>query len=54
MDTTKQVLIIQKTKDFVKNKLEGEGSGHDWLHISRVLKNAILIGENEDVDMFIV
>lgn len=54
MDTTKQTLIIQKTIDFAKKKLEGEGSGHDWLHISRVLKNAILISETEDVDMFIV
>ena len=54
MNRTQQLAIIQKTTNFVKNKLQGEGSGHDGLHISRVLKNAILIGENEDVDMFIV
>ena len=46
--------IIQKTKKFVKNKLEGEGSGHDWQHVERTWKNAILIGKSEDVDMFIV
>ena len=26
-------LIIEKTKEFVKEKLYGEGSGHDWFHI---------------------
>lgn len=50
----KQDKIIQKTKVFVKNKHEKEGSGHDWQHVLRVLKNAILIGENENIDMFIV
>ncbi len=33
-------LIIEKTKEFVRNKLEGEGSGHDWWHIVRVYNNA--------------
>lgn len=28
--------IIAKTADFVRDKLEGEGSGHDWWHILRV------------------
>ncbi|MBD3231948.1 HD domain-containing protein [Candidatus Dependentiae bacterium] len=50
----KQDKIIQKTKVFVKNKRKKEGSGHDWQHVLRVLKNAILIGENENIDMFIV
>ena len=27
-------LIIEKTKEFVKNKLYGEGSGHDWFHLA--------------------
>jgi len=27
---------VTKTADFVRNKLEGEGSGHDWWHILRV------------------
>ena len=29
-------LMIEKTKSFVKDKLEHEGSGHDWFHIERV------------------
>ena len=32
--------IIEKTKEFVRNKLEGEGSGHDWWHIVRVYNSA--------------
>ena len=28
-----KALMIDKTKEFVKNKLYGEGSGHDWFHI---------------------
>jgi uncharacterized protein len=39
--------IINKTKDYVRGKLEGEGSGHDWWHIYRVWKNAVAIGEQE-------
>jgi len=54
MATINQPEIIQKTKKFVKNKLEGEGSGHDWQHVERTWKNAILIGKNEDIDMFVV
>ena len=32
----------------------GEGSGHDWWHVYRVWKNAIHIGKQESVDMFVV
>jgi uncharacterized protein len=46
--------IIPRTADFVKAKLSGEGSGHDWFHVERVWKNAIHIGKQESVDMFIV
>lgn len=47
-------LMVQKTKDFVKNKLYGEGSGHDWFHIERVYNMAKFIAEKEDADYFIV
>ncbi len=46
--------IIKQTIRFVKNTLEGEGSGHDWWHIYRVWKNALFIGKKENVDMFVV
>jgi len=47
--------IVEKTKQFVKETLEGEGSGHDWWHIYRVHNMAVRIGRQEsDVDMFVV
>lgn len=47
-------LIIEKTKEFVKNKLYGEGSGHDWFHIERVYNLARYIAQKENADFFIV
>ena len=32
--------IIQKTADFVRNKLSGENSGHGWEHAKAVWENA--------------
>lgn len=48
--------IIEKTKEFVKNKLSGEGSGHDWWHVYRVYNISVSIAkdEKEDVNLFIV
>lgn len=46
--------IIKKTNDFVKDKLHGEGTGHDWYHIDRVRRNALNIGKKEGADLFIV
>ena len=46
--------IIQNTIQFVKETLEVAEGGHDWFHIERVYKNALLISENEKVDSFIV
>lgn len=47
-------MIIQNTVTFVKETLAGAEGGHDWFHIERVWKNAKLIGQTEDVDMFVV
>lgn len=47
-------LMIEKTKDFVKEKLYGEGSGHDWFHIERVYNLSKFIAEKENADIFIV
>lgn len=46
--------ILKKTEEYIKNRLSGEGSGHDWWHVYRVWKNAIYIGKYEDVDLFVV
>ncbi|HBS48414.1 TPA: phosphohydrolase [Candidatus Dependentiae bacterium] len=49
-----QQKIIQQTADFVKSKLYGQGTGHDWWHASRVWKTALEIGKKEGADLFVV
>ena len=46
--------IIQDTIAFVKETLKNAEGGHDWFHIERVYKNALLIAKNETVDGFII
>jgi uncharacterized protein len=53
--------IITLTANRVKSHLSGEslpagqaGTGHDWWHVYRVWQNAIHIGKQEKVDMFVV
>lgn len=46
--------IIANTEEFVKGKLLGEGSGHDWWHIKRVWDLAKNIAKEENADMFVV
>ncbi|MFW2136290.1 HD domain-containing protein [Chryseobacterium sp. TY4] len=46
--------IIDKTTDFVKEKLQGAEAGHDWYHIERVWKLSKKISENETCDAEIV
>jgi len=46
--------IIKKTQDYIRELLEGEGSGHDWWHIHRVRNNALSIAKAYKVDLFVV
>ena len=46
--------IIEKTINFVKSELKNAEGGHDWFHIERVYKNAMLISEIENVDKTVV
>jgi len=46
--------IVNQTADYIKTKLTGEGSGHDWWHVYRVWKNAVHISKHENVDLFVV
>ena len=46
--------IVDKTIDFVKAKLENTEGGHDWFHIERVYKNALLIALTEDCNLIVV
>lgn len=46
--------LIDNTIVFVKEKLQNAEAGHDWFHIERVYKNALLIASNEECDLNIV
>ena len=46
--------LIDNTILFVKQQLENAEGGHDWFHIERVYKNALLIAEGVDCDLTVV
>ena len=46
--------LISNTIAFVQKELEGAEGGHDWFHIERVYKNALLIAKEEDVNLLVV
>lgn len=46
--------ILRKTEQYVRERLQGEGSGHDWWHIHRVRNTALYIAQEEKADLFLV
>ena len=50
----KESPLILVTKAFVQQELANAEGGHDWFHIERVYKNALIIAEDEDVNIEIV
>ncbi len=46
--------IIEKVKKYVKEKMEGETTGHDWWHSRRVLRLSKKIAKKEGGDGFII
>jgi uncharacterized protein len=46
--------LIDQTIVFVKETLAQAEGGHDWFHIERVYKNALLIAASENCDLEIV
>jgi uncharacterized protein len=47
--------IIETTVEFVKKQMGEDSTGHDWYHVDRVRKNALLIAEREQQgDLFII
>ena len=46
--------LIQNTIAYVQHELNDAEGGHDWFHVQRVYKNALLISENENVNKTIV
>lgn len=46
--------LVENTKAYVKETLKDAEGGHDWFHIERVYKNALLIAKNETSNTLIV
>lgn len=46
--------LINATIKFVKIELKNAEGGHDWFHIERVYKNALLIANGENCDILVV
>lgn len=46
--------ITQNAEVFVKERLGGEGTGHDWWHIARIRASAKTIHESEGGNWFII
>lgn len=50
----KEEEVIIVLKDKVRKEFEGEGTGHDWWHVVRVVNNALRIAKEEKGDLFLV
>lgn len=50
----KNEALLKETETFVKSVLQGDSSGHDWWHIHRVRKLALVIAKSEGADLFLV
>lgn len=46
--------LIDNTILFVKKQLQHAEGGHDWFHIERVYKNALLIAQSEECNLIVV
>ena len=46
--------ILEKVRSEIQKQFEGEGTGHDWWHIVRVVNTAKSIAEREGANVFLV
>ncbi len=46
--------VVRRTAEWVRGRLEGEGTGHDWWHVDRVRKTALRLAAEEGADGFVV
>lgn len=56
MTITQKSEVIKNTINYVREALDGEGSGHDWWHILRVRNMSLSLAENvsQKVDLFVI
>ena len=48
------IKVIINTIEFVKEKLQGDSSGHDWWHIQRVVNLSKVIQKSEGGNLYII
>lgn len=48
-----QQLILEAVRDVVYQEFSGEGTGHDFFHLERVVKTASGIARQENADLFL-
>lgn len=53
MDVEQQKVIV-KTEEFVRARLSGDATGHDWWHVDRVRRTALTLCHSEGGDPFLV
>ena len=49
--TTPDIKLIENTKAFLKQPLQGAEGGHDYFHTERVLNNAVKIAKGENCNL---
>ena len=54
MANNNKMALIENTIEFVTQQLKDAEGGHDWFHIERVYKNALLIAKEESCDIIVV
>ncbi|HEX2190749.1 MAG TPA: HD domain-containing protein, partial [Longimicrobiaceae bacterium] len=45
---------LRRTEAYIRERMEGEGSGHDWWHVHRVRCTALRLAGEEGADPFVV
>ncbi len=45
--------VIAKTRQYVKETLSGDATGHDWWHIERVTNTALALAKDEGADPYL-
>src|SRR5687768_817753 len=46
--------VIERTAQHIQQRSATDASGHDWWHTHRVRQTALLIGELEGADLYVV
>jgi uncharacterized protein len=46
--------VLSSVKHTIHQQFSGEGTGHDYFHIERVVKAAVQIAQQENADLFLV